>query len=157
MKTTIEKLMSASIDELKKQSFLPPDLTVDVQIEKARDEKHGDFTCNIALILAKSAKKNPHDIAQKIIEHLPSHPHIEKIEIAGPGFINFKLSQTVYEELIQTILNKKEKFGLSTMGKTHKVHIEYVSANPTGPLHVGHGRGAVYGSSFKSSRIFCAS
>jgi len=146
MKTELQQLIETAIVELKKHNILPKDLNVDVQIEKARDEKHGDFASNIALMLAKPAKKNPRELAQNIIEYLPKHKHVEKAEIAGPGFINFKLSSTVYHNLVKEILEQKEKLGLCEIGKETKIHIEYVSANPTGPLHVGHGRGAVYGS-----------
>lgn len=116
-----------------------------IQIERTRDKSHGDYACNIALVLAKQLKQKPRELAQQIVGALPADPAIAKVEIAGPGFINFFLSPHAYHDMVCDILDKAENWGRSDVGAGKKIHMEYVSANPTGPLHVGHGRGAAYG------------
>lgn len=116
-----------------------------LQIDRTRDKSHGDYACNIALVLAKQLKMKPRDLAQQIINALPADPAIARVEIAGPGFINFFLSPHAYHDMVCEILDKGEAWGRSDLGQGKKIHMEYVSANPTGPLHVGHGRGAAYG------------
>lgn len=115
-----------------------------MQINRPKERSHGDFACNIAMVTAKQAGLNPRELAQKIIDHLPAE-HFSQIEIAGPGFINFYLQQDALHSVIATILKQQQQFGLSNIGQQQKVLVEFVSANPTGPLHVGHGRGACYG------------
>jgi arginyl-tRNA synthetase len=115
-----------------------------IQIDHTKDKKFGDFSSNIAMVLAKSLNLPPRELAQKIITHI-SHPSILKIDIAGPGFINFYLDPAQQTSIITQAITQKERFGCSEFGAGKRVHIEYVSANPTGPLHVGHGRGAAYG------------
>ncbi|GAB6160899.1 arginine--tRNA ligase [Desulfothermus naphthae] len=124
-----------------------------VQIEPPREKKFGDIATNIAMLLSKELKDSPRNIAEKIKDFiLNNHSEfIEKIDIAGPGFLNFTLSKSFWQKEILEILNKEEKYGQCDFGKGKKVLIEYVSANPTGPLHVGHGRGAAVGDSL--SRI----
>jgi len=121
-----------------------------LQITRTKDAAHGDFSCNVAMMLAKQAGKPPRDVAQAIIKAIDSHPSISNIEIAGPGFINFYLAQESTLTIINDILKKGKEFGLSNAAKNEKVQIEFVSANPTGPLHVGHGRGAAYGATLAS-------
>ena len=122
-----------------------------LQITRSKDAAHGDFTCNVAMMLAKQAGKPPRDIAQTIIDAFDSqHSAIEKIEIAGPGFINFFLAQESTLNIINDIISAGDRFGESNAAKKEKVQIEFVSANPTGPLHVGHGRGAAYGATLAS-------
>lgn len=116
-------------------------------IEQSRQKSHGDYACNIAMVLAKTLKKKPREIAKLLTQHLPDNTLIDKTEIAGPGFINFFLAKTAYGDLVLDILSQKQNYGHSDLGKNHKVLIEFVSANPTGPLHVGHGRGAAFGAS----------
>ena len=114
-------------------------------IERPKLLAHGDFSTNIALTLAKSLKKPPREIAQLIIDHLDESEVFEKIEIAGAGFINFYLNNKALTSIIQNILKHQEGYGSNTSGQNEKIQIEFVSANPTGPLHVGHGRGAAIG------------
>ena len=118
-----------------------------IQVSRPKQIQHGDFSTNVSLPLAKILKKAPIEIAKGIVERIPSSTLIEKVEIAGPGYINFFLSSEARVELINKILAEKEDFGKSTFGKNQKVQVEFVSANPTGPLHVGHGRGAAIGDS----------
>jgi len=120
--------------------------TADYRVERTKDPQHGDFACNIAMLLAKSARMAPRKLAEQIITHLPPSEFITKIEIAGPGFINLFLSPQAYHTVIKDILAKNDSYGISQIGVGKSVIIEFVSANPTGPLHVGHGRGAAYGS-----------
>lgn len=114
-------------------------------VERARDASHGDFASNAAMMFARQASMKPRDLAEKIIENLPQADWLEAVEIAGPGFINFKLSADAFLKLIPEILEKSSRYGRSETGAGKKVQVEFVSANPTGPLHVGHGRGAAYG------------
>ncbi len=144
MKQHITNLFTQALTELKNQNIIPE--TISVSIERTRDKSHGDFACNAALILAKTAAMPPRDLAEKIIKQLNNDdPAIKKFEIAGPGFINVFLTQQAYSKVITDILENKDKYGQSNIGAGQSVMIEFVSANPTGPLHVGHGRGAAYG------------
>jgi len=117
---------------------------VDILLEKTRDEKFGDFACNIAMQLCKQLKRKPRDIAELIIKHLPISDKVSKVEIAGAGFINFFLVSNAFIQIIDEVLNAGEEFGKQP-SNNQTVQLEFVSANPTGPLHVGHGRGAAYG------------
>ena len=125
------------------------ELTVDqvpeFAIERTRDKAHGDFACNIAMKLAKIARAKPRDLAEKVVATLPKSSVVEKVEIAGPGFINFYLKADAQNIVVTNVLLKGNEYGKSQLGEGKKVQIEFVSANPTGPLHVGHGRGAAYG------------
>ncbi len=116
------------------------------QISHSKNNEHGDLATNIALILAKKLKRSPVDIANEIKSCIKVNPLIEKIEVANPGFINFFFSVEIYHRFINNILEKKDEYGVSDLYEGQKVHLEFVSVNPTGPLHVGHGRNAVYGS-----------
>lgn len=147
MKDQLKKIIESTLASLISQQSLPADISsVEVKLERTKDPSHGDFASNIAMVLAKPAKMNPRQIATLIVDALPQHEMIEKIEIAGPGFINFSLSATARQQVVVEVLKKAGQFGLSDYGKDQKVQVEFVSANPTGPLHVGHGRGAAYGS-----------
>ena len=143
----VEKLLHKAVESL--GASVPER----VQIEPPREKKFGDIATNIAMLLGKELKDSPRNIAEKIKDFiLNNHSEfIEKIDIAGPGFLNFTLSKSFWQKEILEILNKEEKYGQCDFGKGKKVLIEYVSANPTGPLHVGHGRGAAVGDSL--SRI----
>ncbi len=147
MKQQIEQLLLQSIEQLKIQGEVASDLSPKIQVDRTRDPAHGDLACNLALVMAKAAGMNPRKMAEKIINCLPTSASIEKVTIAGPGFINFFLTQASAGSIIGSILTAGTQFGSSDLGKNKRVHIEYVSANPTGPLHVGHGRGAAYGAS----------
>lgn len=118
----------------------------EVRIERTRDRSHGDFACNIAMMLAKPTGMNPRQIAAEIVDALPEADCVRRVEIAGPGFINFFLSEDAIRGVVRTILAEGTRYGESAVGQGKRVQVEFVSANPTGPLHVGHGRGAAYGS-----------
>jgi len=147
MKEELSQLIQQALDSLVAQGHLPQDTQPQVQIDRTRDKSHGDMASNIALTLAKAAKKPPRDLAQMICEALPQADLVTRTEIAGPGFINFFLSQQSNQAVIRRILEEREAFGKNDAGEGRKVQVEFVSANPTGPLHVGHGRGAAVGDS----------
>jgi arginyl-tRNA synthetase len=150
LKTNIEDLITQAINSLKQQDVLDASLQPKIQVTRTRDVAHGDFASNIALMLAKPTGRNPRELAQALIDVLPTNEHVYKVEIAGPGFINFFLHQQTTLDIIRTILDRGERFGTSEISHGEKVQIEFVSANPTGPLHVGHGRGAAYGATVAS-------
>lgn len=146
MKHKLEYLLQHAVDALKTQGVLDHEIVVQVNLERARDSQHGDFATNLAMLLAKPAKTNPRQLAEKIIAEIPTHNLVSKVEIAGPGFINFFINPDSQFEIVKTIHDAGSEFGLSDIGAGKRVQVEFVSANPTGPLHVGHGRGAAYGS-----------
>lgn len=146
MKQKLESLLEQALDALKSKGMLAPDLAPKIIIERTRDPQHGDFASNLAMLLAKSAQSNPRKLAEDIISVIPGDDSIERIEIAGPGFINFFIHASTQFEIVRQIHDAGKEFGLSQIGAGKKVQVEFVSANPTGPLHVGHGRGAAYGS-----------
>ncbi len=143
MKTNIEKLLNQALTQLITEGLIESKPAL--QITRTKDAAHGDFTCNVAMMLAKQAGKSPREIAQHIIDAIIVDAGIKKIEIAGPGFINFFLAQENTLSIINDIITSGDNFGRSNAANNQKVQIEFVSANPTGPLHVGHGRGAAYG------------
>lgn len=145
MKQAIERGLNLAITVLINDQVLAPDALDKITLERARDRAHGDFASNIALVCAKQAKRTPREIAQLIVDLFPDTEEVEKLEIAGPGFINFTLSKEVHSKVIGEIKTAGANYGLSDIGNNKKVLVEFVSANPTGPLHVGHGRGAAYG------------
>ncbi|HEY5683273.1 MAG TPA: arginine--tRNA ligase [Sulfuricaulis sp.] len=145
MKHHIENLIASALAGLEATGALSPGHGATITVDHTKSKEHGDFACNIALVLAKQARANPRALAEKIIKALPASGNINKVEIAGPGFINFFLSPSAYHSVVRDILDKRGAFGRSEMGAGRKVQVEFVSANPTGPLHVGHGRGAAYG------------
>ncbi len=152
MKESIENLLDQALDQLIANGQI--ETKPALQITRTKDATHGDFTCNVAMMLAKQAGKPPRDVAQAIIDALDDplsdNGAIDKVEIAGPGFINFFLAQESTLNIINDILAGGDRFGQSKVAKGEKVQIEFVSANPTGPLHVGHGRGAAYGATLAS-------
>lgn len=145
MKKQIQQLLAQSLKVLESEEIIPAVEQSKITIENSRDSAHGDFATNIAMVLAKIAKTNPRGLAENIIKHLPESDIVEKTEIAGPGFINFFLKQNTYQSIIIDILDKGAQYGDSDIGNNIPTLIEFVSANPTGPLHIGHGRGAAYG------------
>ncbi|TAN47267.1 MAG: arginine--tRNA ligase, partial [Rhodospirillales bacterium] len=116
-----------------------------VAVEPPREAQHGDMACNAAMVLAKPAKTNPKLLAEQLAERLRAHPDIVSVEVAGPGFINWRLSDSFWRGQLAKVLKTGSAWGDSTLGQGQKVNIEYVSANPTGPMHIGHARGAVVG------------
>jgi arginyl-tRNA synthetase len=148
LKENIESLLDQALDQLIRTTLI--ESKPELQVSRSKDATHGDFTSNIAMMLAKQAGKPPREVAQQIIEAMPQDSCIEKIEIAGPGFINFFLAQESTLTIVNDILAAGNTFGQSNAANHEKVQIEFVSANPTGPLHVGHGRGAAYGATLAS-------
>jgi arginyl-tRNA synthetase len=144
LKSHLQKLIYTALDQLELNDSVIPSST-NIQIEKTRDEGHGNFASNIAMVLAKSVDKNPCDLANNIVEHIPKSDLIYKVEVADPGFINFFLDQNAYLNIVKEIISRQETYGHTEYGQNESILIEFVSANPTGPLHVGHGRGAAYG------------
>lgn len=147
MKQQIATLLEAATDQLKSEGFIPADHPIRVMVDNTRDKAHGDLASNLALMLAKPCKSNPRAVAEKLIDALPENQVIDKVEIAGPGFINFYLAGESSAEIVADILNHRAQFGTNNDGAGRKVQVEFVSANPTGPLHVGHGRNAALGDS----------
>jgi arginyl-tRNA synthetase len=147
MKEELTRLIQQALDSLVAQGELPDDIVPRVQLDRTRDKSHGDLASNIALTLAKAAGKSPRDLAVRICAALPASPLVANTEIAGPGFINFFLSAHSSQAVVRDILVQGKAFGTSDAGAGRKVQVEFVSANPTGPLHVGHGRGAAVGDS----------
>ena len=147
MKTQLKDAIASSISALQNDGKLPPNLNVSAHIERARDPRHGDFACNIALILGKQCRQNPQQLAADIVAHLPAIDGVKAVTVANPGFINFSLTDAALQQIVPTILLHGADYGRSNQGTDKRVHMELVSANPTGPLHVGHGRLAAYGAS----------
>ncbi len=147
MKQQVADLLGQAVDQLKAKGTVPNDVPVRIMVDNTRDKSHGDLASNLALTLAKPCGKPPRAVAEAIIEALPESPLVSKIEIAGPGFINFFLASDSNAEIVREILEKGTDFGRNTRGQGEKAQVEFVSANPTGPLHVGHGRGAAVGDS----------
>ncbi|MGB5718232.1 MAG: arginine--tRNA ligase [Gammaproteobacteria bacterium] len=145
MKTQLAKLLTDAIATLQADGTLPADIMPDVMIERTRDRTHGDYASNLALLLAKPARSKPRDIAEKLLAAIEAGDTVQKIEIAGPGFINFFLGNEAWHSVVDDILAQGDRYGRSDHGKGKRIQVEFVSANPTGPLHVGHGRGAAYG------------
>ena len=145
MKHYLRELLTKALSALQSQGVLPPDHDVSLEIERPKQKQHGDFSCNIALILGRSLKTKPRELAQTIVQALPASDLVEKTEIAGPGFINFFLRPSAYYKVINEIHRHGGNYGRSRVGEGQSIQVEFVSANPTGPLHVGHGRGAAYG------------
>lgn len=145
MKQIVAQLVSNAIATLPELADVAADLSVETTVERTRDASHGDFASNVAMRLAKPARKSPRDIAASLIDALGDDEIIDKIEIAGPGFINFHLSPAAFHAELESILDAGEDYGRQSQRQHPKILLEFVSANPTGPLHVGHGRGASYG------------
>jgi arginyl-tRNA synthetase len=147
MKQQLSQLIQDALNTLVAQGDLPDSIAPKIQIDRTRDNSHGDLASNIALTLAKAAGKPPRDIAAAICAALPAADFLDRTEIAGPGFINFFLNSQSSQAVVRRVLEQAANFGRSNAGQGRKVQVEFVSANPTGPLHVGHGRGAAVGDS----------
>ena len=150
MKEHLEELLAQSILHLQRDGVLPADADIPVQLERTRSPEHGEFASNIAMVLAKQARMAPRQLAELIINKVPKSRQVDHMEIAGPGFINIFLQRCALTGVIKDVLRQKKKFGRLQRGGRNRITVEYVSANPTGPLHVGHGRGAAYGASLAS-------
>ncbi|HMW78239.1 MAG: arginine--tRNA ligase [Betaproteobacteria bacterium] len=135
-------------------SVAPAAAETPIHLERPRDPTHGDFATNLAMQLAKALKRNPREIAQQLVNELPPSPLVKAAEIAGAGFINFRLETGAKTAAVQAVLAAGADYGRSTLGGGRKIQVEFVSANPTGPLHVGHGRGAAYGASLSALLAF---
>ncbi len=146
MKTEIAQLVESALQSLVDQGVLAADAVRPPVIERARDPEHGDFATNAAMVNSKAAGINPRQLAEQLVAAIPAADFISEVSIAGPGFINFRVASDAQSAIVERILSEGEQFGRSTIGEQKKVQVEFVSANPTGPLHVGHGRGAAYGS-----------
>ena len=147
----IRALVTDSLEALAAQGALPPGLELtNVAVEPPRDPAHGDMATNAAMVLAKPARMKPRDIAEKLAPLLEADARVASAEVAGPGFLNLRLDASVWRASVAVALAQGADFGRSDMGGAKKVNVEYVSANPTGPLHVGHTRGAVFGDALAS-------
>ncbi|RZZ81288.1 arginine--tRNA ligase [Pseudoxanthomonas winnipegensis] len=146
MKSDLRALIAQGIDALRQAGTLPAETaTPDFTVERPKTREHGDFATNAAMLLAKPARSNPRALAQALVDALPASADIARIEIAGPGFINFHLANAAYQREAVAALTQGAQYGRNASGAGRTVGVEYVSANPTGPLHVGHGRAAVIG------------
>ena len=148
MRSLLQSLIAQALARLHEQGVVPVALAAgDVHVERARDRTHGDFASNVAMTLGKAARSAPRALAERIVAALPAADAVLRVEIAGPGFINFHLQPTAQLGVLLDVLAAGDAYGQSQIGAGQRVQVEFVSANPTGPLHVGHGRGAAYGSS----------
>ncbi|SIQ21465.1 arginine--tRNA ligase [Solilutibacter tolerans] len=155
MKAQLKSLVEQGIANLRATGTLPADAaTPDFVIERPRDASHGDFSTNAAMTLAKAARSNPRQLAQALVDALPADAAIAKVDIAGPGFINFHLAPAAWHGVVRAVHAHGDGFGRNDSGTGQTVGVEYVSANPTGPLHVGHGRAAAIGDSI--ARVLAA-
>ncbi len=145
MKSSIAELLGQAISRLPALADAPEVTSLSMTVERTRDSRHGDFASNIAMRLAKTVGKNPRALAAEIIAELPDSDLIDKVEIAGPGFINFYVGQAAFHRELRTILDQRADYGRQPERDGPRILLEFVSANPTGPLHVGHGRHAAYG------------
>jgi len=150
LKDHIEELMIQALLHLIREGVLSDDCDITPQLERTRTPEHGEFASNLAMVLAKRAGLTPRDLAQLIIDKLPKSRQVDRAGIAGPGFINFHMNQVALASVVKDILYHGKEFGHIPENPERQITVEFVSANPTGPLHVGHGRGAAYGASLAS-------
>ena len=145
----------AAVQQLKHDGVVPPDASIEgITLGSPKDASHGDLATNAAMVLAKQAGLGPRALAERIAPLLASDPHIDKVEIAGPGFINLTLASAFWPRVLRMVLEQGAAYGESAIGKGKAVNVEYVSANPTGPMHVGHCRGAVFGDALANLLAF---
>jgi len=141
-----QAVVAAAVASLVEAGKLPAGLDMTkITVEPPREASHGDISTNVAMVLAKPAGTNPRALADLIVPELKAHADVEDANVAGPGFINLKLKPAIWPRALKSVLEQKDRYGSSALGAKTKVNVEYVSANPTGPLHVGHCRGAVFG------------
>lgn len=154
MKNTLNQLLATAITSMQAEALLPKALEFNIHIDATKDKTHGDYATNLAMVLAKHAGLAPRALAEKIVAAIPKHTSITQVVIAGPGFINFFVNEEAKMAVVKQIHQQAETYGQSATGQGASVLIEFVSANPTGPLHVGHGRGAAYGASLANLLSF---
>ncbi|CCK81551.1 arginine--tRNA ligase [Desulfobacula toluolica] len=147
MKHTLKRIIFKAAQQAFEKGVFSSDEMPEMEIEEPRHQSHGDFSTNFAMVSAGIQKMPPRKIAEGLVALIETGSLIEKVEIAGPGFINFFLSKQAWHPVVNRILEQDKNYGASDIGKNEKVQVEFVSANPTGPLHVGHGRGAAVGDS----------
>jgi len=147
VKERLEQLLDEALEALKASGEIPADAAPSISIERTRDPTHGDFASNLAMQLARPAKRSPRDIAEALVAAMPASEAVKKIVIAGPGFINFFQADDLSSQIVAEVLEQGPAYGRSQKGAGQRIQVEFVSANPTGPLHVGHGRGAALGAS----------
>ena len=145
IRESLESVLYQALKAAVEAGELPLNEIPQPSLERPREEGHGDWACTIAMRLAKAAHMNPRAIAQAIVDHLPANNLIESFEIAGPGFINLTLTNASFQAVVSEARQQGSDFGKSELSEPCKVNLEYVSANPTGPMHVGHGRWAALG------------
>ena len=145
IKKKIEGILKDAIERCKQNEVFPPDVEVEPAIEVPREEEHGDYSSNVAFLLAKKVRKRPEEIARNLIENMRADDLCDRVELASKGFINFYVRSHVYGSVLRQIFEQGTTVLLPDVGKGERVLIEFVSANPTGPLHIGHGRGAAVG------------
>lgn len=150
MKEHLKELIHQALCDLRRKNEIPDGVEPEIVIERARSKEHGDFASNIALVMAKPCEMNPRQLAEAIVSEMNDSGAVDKVEIAGPGFINFYLSAVSLHAVVTDVLGQGEDYGRSDSGEGLPVTVEFVSANPTGPLHVGHGRGAAYGATLSN-------
>jgi arginyl-tRNA synthetase len=145
----------AAVQQLKHDGVVPQEASIEgITLEPPKDASHGDLATNAAMVLAKAAGKPPRALAERIAPLIAADHHVDKVEIAGPGFINLTLAPTFWPSVLRMVLEQGESYGKSAIGKGEAVNLEYVSANPTGPMHVGHTRGAVFGDALANLLAF---
>jgi arginyl-tRNA synthetase len=145
VKDHLRELVLQALLDLRRSERLAFEHEPDFVIERARSREHGDYACNVAMLLAKPTGKKPRELAEMIVGTLPKSQHVAKVEIAGPGFLNFTINLGCKLGILRRVGEMGERYGLVTQDSRESVTVEFVSANPNGPLHVGHGRGAAYG------------
>ena len=150
MKHRIAQMVAQAAEEAQRQGALPPGPIPDIDVERPQNVEHGDFAVSLPLRLARAARMNPMAIADRLLPLLPSEAALERVWVAPPGFINFAVEHRWLQEELDTILEANDSYGNSTLETPQKVQVEFVSVNPTGPIHVGHARGAVLGSGLAS-------
>lgn len=153
MKTTVEQLLATAVETLIANGTLPSDVQPRIQVEPTRDPAHGDWASNLAMMLAKPAKQAPRAVAEALVAALPADDRVTGVEIAGPGFINFRVAQAAAFAPVQAAIEGGAHYGAGE-AQNDSIQVEFVSANPTGPLHVGHGRGAAYGAALSNVLSF---
>ena len=150
MKQLIRDLVNQALSALVAASKDSTNAMPEFLVENTKSREHGDFACNAAMAAAKLLGQKPRDLAAAIVANLPANPNVAKVDIAGPGFLNFFMHAESMYAVISEVLRLGAEFGRTNLGANEKLTVEYVSANPTGPMHVGHGRGAAYGSSLSN-------
>ena len=147
MKEHIRSLLAQALAALRDEGDLALDRLPEIPVERSRGDGHGDFASPVALALARIARRKPREIAERIVARLPESPSVASVTVAGPGFINFSVAAEAFASVVRRILGEGAGFARPAFGEGHRIQVEFVSSNPTGPLHVGHGRGAAYGAS----------